>query len=192
VTASAPPKAAPIVAHMAAISSSAWKVVPRALVGRELVEDVRGRGDRVGAQRAAGRSAAAAATRPIARAELPWSCGGPRRQGAGSTRSAPGKGRDVTEFQPAFRTLMLASAAPASGEGLFKYLDGRLQGTAEQPVDHPQGEKSCSAPALVVEPVATSARRFMVPICALNTRYLSRLWPPGGSPRSRPWSGSAG
>ena len=48
---SLPENDAPIAAPMPAISSSAWKVVtPNALCLRELVEDVGGRGDRVGAE----------------------------------------------------------------------------------------------------------------------------------------------
>ena len=51
VTPSAPPKEAPIAAQMAAISSSAWKVDDAVVLEvRQLVEHVRGRGDRVGAE----------------------------------------------------------------------------------------------------------------------------------------------
>ncbi len=46
---SAPPKAAPMAAPMAAISSSAWKVRTPNACGRQVLEDVRGRGDRIGA-----------------------------------------------------------------------------------------------------------------------------------------------
>ena len=51
VTPSAPPNAAPSAAPTPAISSSAWKVrTPKRLCLAQLVQDVRGRGDRVGAE----------------------------------------------------------------------------------------------------------------------------------------------
>ena len=73
VTPSAPPNDAPSAAPMPAISSSAWNVrTPNRLCLAQLVQDVRGRGDRVRAeeQRRA-RTAAAAATSPYASARLP-------------------------------------------------------------------------------------------------------------------------
>ena len=72
VTPSAPPKAAPSAAPTPAISSSAWKVPDAELLApAELVQDVRGRRDRVAAEEQGQAGQPAAAIRPKASAWLP-------------------------------------------------------------------------------------------------------------------------
>ena len=75
VTPSAPPNEAPSAAPQAAISSSAWNVVDaEALVARQLLEDRRGRRDRVGAEEERQAGELRGGDQPVASAVLPVIC----------------------------------------------------------------------------------------------------------------------